>query len=187
MKAKIKSLKTTLVGKTVPDSACGHAGRAVEDILIQDRFQLDRKGTVDIPGLDVEVKSRDVDATSAQTVGRMSLAEIKVTDYASSNVWKKIQTQFRVKIKDNVIVSAEIVDFSWNIIQDKLEKSYEAARLKIINGDKANYIRGGRFGIFERSNKDAKLGLPYQFRLADGAMKQLERMAGSTARKLFTF
>jgi len=187
MKAKIKSLKTSLVGKTVPDSACGHAGRKVEDILIQDGFHLDRKGTIDIPGLNVEVKSRDVDATSAQTVGRMSLDEIIRTDYRSSDVFKKIQTQFRVKIRDNVVVSADIVDFSWDYIQDKLEKSYEAARLKIINGDKANYIRGGRFGLFERSKKDAKLGLPYQFRLSDGAMKKLEKMAVSNARTLFSF
>ena len=109
---------------------------------------------------------------------------IKVTPYKKSTVHEKIQRQFRVYIKDNTIIDARVVDFSWDIIQDKIEKSYELARQKIINGVNRNYISGGDYGYFERTVKGSK---SYEFRLRDSAMKKLEIMANSTLRNIATF
>jgi len=184
MKARVTKLNTKLVGMTVPETANGHAGRFIENSLINQGFDVDRSGTIDIPGLDLEVKSRNVDAISAQTVGSMLPETIKVTPYKKSTVHEKIQRQFRVYIKDNTIIDARVVDFSWDIIQDKIEKSYELARQKIINGVNRNYISGGDYGYFERTVKGSK---SYEFRLRDSAMKKLEIMANSTLRNIATF
>lgn len=184
MKAKVTKLKTNLVGMSVPDSANGHAGRYVEHKLIQQGFEVDTKGTVDIPGLDLEVKTRDLNAVSAQTVGKMSLSTIKTTPYKDSTVREKIQRQFRVSIRDNTIVSTDVVDFSWGVIQEKIEESYEAARALINKGCNDNYIPGGDYGYFERTVKTSD---SYDFRLKDSAMKKLVGMANSTARDIFTF
>ncbi len=184
MKAKVTKLNTTLVGMHVPDSANGYAGRYVEQELIQQGFDVDTRGTIDIPGLDIEVKTRDLDATSAQTVGKMSLEKIKQTSYKDSTVREKIQRQFRVSIRDNTIVGTEVVDFSWDIIQAKIEESYELARARINQGCDDNYIPGGSYGYFERTVKNSD---SYDFRLSDSAMKKLVAMANSTARDIFTF
>ena len=184
MKAKVTKLKTTLVGMTVPNSTNGHAGRFVESELIHQGFQVDTRGTIDIPGLDLEVKTRNLDAISAQTVGSMTPENIKITPYRQSTVYEKIQRQFRVYIRDNTIVGAKVVDFSWDIIQDKIEESYELARNRIIEGNTDNYVSGGPYGYFERTVKGSS---SYDFRLRDTAMKKLENMANSTARDLYTF
>jgi hypothetical protein len=183
MKARVTKLNTNLVGMSVPDTTNGHAGRFVENALIKQGFAVDTTGTVDIPGLDLEVKSRDVDAISAQTVGSMLPETIKVTPYKESTVYEKIQRQFRVYIKDDTIIDAKVVDFSWDVIQDKIEKSYEAARQEIINGADGNYVPGGPYGYFERTVGGSN---SYDFRLRDRAMKKLENIANSTARKIFT-
>lgn len=184
MKAKVTKLKTKLVGMSVPDAANGHAGRFVENELIHQGFKVDTKGTVDIPGLDIEVKTRDLKAISAQTVGSMLPEDIVATAYKDSPVYEKIQRQFRVHTRDNVIVSAEVVDFSWDMIQNKIAESYELAREEIAKGNDKNYIHGGDYGYFERTVKGSR---SYDFRLRDSAMKKLEAMAKSTMQDLFTF
>ena len=184
MKAKVKSLKTNLVGTTVPTTENGHAARYIEQSLAKQGFRVDTRGTLDLPDYNTEVKSRNIDATSAQTVGSMTPEHIKTTPYRESTIFKKIQQQFRVYIKEDVIVDARVVDFSWNEIQNRIEESYEAARKRIIEGQDSNYIPGGPYGYFERTVKGSN---SYDFRLRDQAMKKLESMATSTFQNLFTF
>ena len=109
--------------------------------------------------------------------------DIKVTPYPKSPIYDKVQQQLRVKTQDQVIVSADMYDFSNPYIQQKIEESYEAARAKIIAGDDSNYISGGPFGYFERTNP--KTSRSYDFRLTNGAMQKLENMATSTFKDLF--
>ena len=180
MTLKLKSVKTTLVGKKVPTRFDGHAGRAIEHMLEADGFIINRRAVKDNPYF--EVKSRDLDATSAQTIGSMTLDSIKITAYKDSPIYEKTQQQLRVKTQHNVIVSTELYDFSgWNT-QSVLEQAYELARQRIINGDCNNYIYGGKFGYFERTNKDTNL---WEFRLNDGAFRKLEAMSKSNFNKLF--
>jgi hypothetical protein len=113
----------------------------------------------------------------------MTPEDIKSTPYRKSVVHDKLQRQYRVKTKDQVIVSAEVYNFSIPHIQEKIEKCYEAARQKIILGNESDYISGGFYGFFERQANGAR---SYQFRFTDGAMKKLESMSQSTFHKLFT-
>ena len=183
MKAKVVRLKANMVGRSVPSNFGGAAGRDVENKLREQGFPISNAPGPDIPEIEMEVKSRDLDATSAQTIGRMTREDITSTPYRESVIHKKLQQQYRVKTKDQVIVSAEVYDFSAAYIQEKIENCYEAARKKIINGEHGDYISGGYYGFFERMVDGPR---SYQFRFTDGAMKKLEAMARSTFSKLFT-
>ena len=181
--AKIKQVKN-LVGQMVPPKTHGAAGREIEEIMEAQGWPMDRRGQgVDVPTYGFEVKSRDLDSTSAQSIGKMLPEDIKVTAYPDSPIHDKIQQQLRVKTQGQVIVSADMYDFSNPFIQKKIEESYEAARAKIIAGDNSNYISGGAYGYFERTNP--KTSRSYDFRLTDGAMIKLENMATSTFKDIY--
>jgi hypothetical protein len=183
MKAKVISLKVKLVGEKVPERFNGAAGRDVENKLRQQGIPISRDSGPDIPSVNLEVKTRDLDATSAQSVGSMTPEDIVITPYRQSVIFKKLQQQYRVKTKDQIIVSAEVYDFSSPNIQEKIEESYEAARQKIIAGNNSDYVSGGKYGYFERTVSDSR---SYEFRFANGAMKKIENMAKSTFDQLFT-
>jgi hypothetical protein len=181
--AKIKQVKH-LVGRTVPPKTNGAAGRAIEEMMEAHGWPMDRHSQgIDVPAHGFEVKSRDLDSTSAQSIGKMLSEDIKVTPFSKSPVHDKIQQQLRVKTQGQVIVSADMYDFTNPYIQQKIEESYEAARAKIIAGDDSNYVSGGTYGYFERTNP--KTSRSYDFRLTDSAMKKLENMATSTFGNLY--
>lgn len=180
IKTKNLKLKTSLVGEIVPNKTEGQAGRYVEDLLESAGITIDRTATTDNPMF--EVKTRDLDSTSPQTVGGMSLAKIKRTAWKNSTVFEKIQQQFRVKTQNNIVVSNEMYDFSGWCVQSLLEEAYEAARKVIINGNENDYIYGTRYGYFERTNKKSRT---WCFRINHRAMQQLENCAKSKFNELF--
>lgn len=180
IKVKNLKLKTSLVGKAVPDKKDGQAGRYIEDLLEDAGFIINRSATTDNPFF--EVKSRDLDSTSPQTVGGMTLDNIKVTEWEDSPIYEKIQQQYRVKTQNNVVVESEVYDFSGWAAQSLLKEAYEAGRTQIIKGNTNNYIYGSKYGYFERTNKDSTT---WCFRINHGAMQQLEALAKSTFDSLF--
>ena len=113
----------------------------------------------------------------------MTLDDIKVTDYEDSAIFKKFQQQYRVKTEDGVIVEEHMYDFSGWFAQSLIKEAYETARKAVINGACGDYIPGGPYGYFERTNKNSKTS--YNYRLSDTAMKKMEAMANSTLNKLF--
>ena len=180
IKSKNLKLKISLVGEIVPNKWEGHAGRYIETLLQRAGIPIDRIATMDNPHF--ELKSRDLDSTSPQTVGSMTLASIKTTTWEDSTVCEKIQMQYRVKTRANVIVESEMYDFSGWAAQSVLKEAYEAARQDIINGNCNDYIYGGEYGYFEKTNKESNSRC---FRINDGAFKKLEAMAKSTMNELF--
>lgn len=183
---KVKQFKLSkhLIGVSVPQTKDGHAGRYVEDLIESMGVPINRGEGCDIKDYGLEVKSRDLDATSAHTVCKMNPEDIKSTSYRNSKVFKKFQQQLRVKIKDSKIVSAEVYDFSPLQIQELIEEAYSVAQTKIINGTEEDYISGTHWGYFERTSKDRK---EYDFRIACGAMEELEAMAKSTFKNIFEY
>jgi hypothetical protein len=178
MKAKVVALKTSLVGKTLFGVTGSERGHEVENIMIQDGFPVDvhSKGA-DIKPLGVEIKNRDIDSASPHTVGSMTVDYVILNAYRDTYIAEKLQQQLRVKVKNNVVQSADVYDFSSKTIQNLIQASYEAGRQLIINGDRSNYICGGKYGYFER-----KTGSPnsYSFRLSNWAMKCIENISKST-------
>lgn len=181
---KINKLKTNLKGQQVSTNS-SNRGRQVEHIMKAQGFDINTGAGPDLQFGDtpVEIKSRDNNAISPQTVGAMSLADIKSTIYEDSAIFKKFQQQYRVKTEDGIIVEEHMYDFSSWFAQSVIKESYETARQAIINGACGDYIPGGKYGYFERTNKNSKTS--YNFRLSDSAMKKMEAMANSTIDQLF--
>jgi hypothetical protein len=178
VKAKIKTLKTSLVGRTLTGVNGSERGHEVERIMINDGFPVDvhAKGP-DIRSIGVEIKNRDIDSASPHTVGSMTIDYIIATCYPDTYIAEKLQQQLRVKVKDNVVQSADVYDFSSKTIQNLIKQSYEAGRQLIINGDRHSYISGGKFGYFEQKTGSVN---SYSFRLSNYAMKAIERISTST-------
>ena len=185
-KAKIKVFKIAnqLIGKSVPQSAGGHAGRAVEKLLEALGVPINKGRGADILIYGLEVKSRDVDATSAQTIADMQPDDIINKNYKESHVYEKFQQQLRVKIKDGVIIEAKVYDFSAPHIQGLIEKAYENAKSYIrVNKDIGYTPYEGFYGYFEQCHRQTSN--LYSFRLNDKDMDTLESMAISTYNSLF--
>ena len=177
---KVKKLKKdNLLGKIVPTNKNGHAGREVENLLEMQGYEINRRDAVpDMQGLYIEVKTRDLDATSPQTIGTMLLDHIKITPYPMSSIASKLKQQLRVKTKDLVVVESRIWDFSDSYIQSLIETSYETARQKIIAGCRDKYIPGSDYGYFEKcTNSDNS----YAWRMSQAMMDKLETMSGNSS------
>jgi hypothetical protein len=186
MTFRITKLKTVnqLVGKKLPTNKNGHAGRAVEVLLEQMGFPINKGHGPDIEQLGVEVKTRDIDAVSPQTVADMRPDMIKTTPYKQSHVYEKFQQQLRIYTKEDVIISAEIYDFSAPVIQDLIQHAYEYAQQQIIANDQLDRTEyKDHYGYFERVSKNRK---SLSFRLSKDDMFKLERMTKSTYKNLFT-
>jgi hypothetical protein len=110
---KIKSIKTSLLGQTVPTNINGVAGRYIEAHMQKEGWPTDLRGAgADIPVYSLEIKSRDKDAVSHHVVGTMLPTDIILTSYLDSIICKKLQQQLRVITKDQVVISTTVYDFA---------------------------------------------------------------------------
>ena len=183
-KAKVKELKNDFRGITLTNYAT--RGKEFENILASKGHPVNPGIGPDYPEFDLEVKTKDVNSTSANSIGTLSYEEIIKTPYRKSPIAKKLQQQFRVSFKNGVAVSQKIYDFSPSFIQEVLETAYEAARSKMINGNKEPYVYGSNFGYFEQKRmKGGKLTNSWAFRISVGAMEKLENMSTTTFKNLF--
>jgi hypothetical protein len=186
---KITKIKANLVGKQVPTTHNGAAGRYIEDLMMEQGFKINQGAGPDLdfgPGNQIEMKSRDEDATSPHTVCNVSFQEILNSSYENSPVYKKIQKQFRVKIKDEVIVSQQTYDLSSDWIQDLIKDAWTACQKNAIAGLTTKCtIPGTQFGYIEIIHNEQTNSTIYRFRLSNGAMKKIESISNSTVNDLF--
>lgn len=184
----LKKATKTLVGMRVPKQKNGNVGHLVEDTMYNDGYPINKQARVDIPDWKVEVKAQTLEATSAQSVGSMTVDDIINTPYQSSPIKEKFQQQFRVTHSDifREITSAKIYDFSDPYIQQLIEKGYESGRaifaeLQNNNNNYPNYIRGNNTDFYWEKKESNS----YAFRASRSAMKGYEAMATSTFNSLF--
>lgn len=182
---KLGKAETALVGKSIPKMEYhnqNNVATLVEETMKDEGYHVDSCGTVDLPGLDVEIKSRSIQSRSPQTVGSMTVRNIINTPYNLSSIKKKIKQQFRVKHDqvNCVIVDAKMYHFDDFYIQGKLEEAYEYGRAIIASMDPDKlpaYIPpNGHIAYFERCTNR----LSYSFRIRNGAMKKLEKMSATS-------
>ena len=194
MKNKIKVTKLTekflkqLLGKQLPTYKDGHAGRALENLLETFGFDIDRRSGVDIKVYGLEVKTRSLIATSAQTVTTMYACDISEKSYKESPVYEKFQQQLRIKLdENNIIVAADIYDFDQPQIQEQIERAYEKGRQMIIANPDIRYTPyvSGQYGYFEQVHLPQSTA--YSFRLSDKMMIDLEHMAKNEFKNLFEY
>lgn len=186
--AKVKEFKLSkkLLGHKLPTNMDGHAGRALEKLLESYGVPISQGPVADIEIYGLEVKTRKLTATSAQTVATMNIQDIIDTPYKKSIVYYKLQQQLRIKTnEDDVIVEAEVYDFDQPQIQDKIEQGYEHARKIITNTPNIGYTPyNGYWGYFEQCHKGSK---SYSFRFSGPDMDALETMTKTTFGSLFEF
>jgi hypothetical protein len=180
-----------LVGMPVPEQKHGNVGRLVEDLTEAEGYPINRGKGADIKQLQVEIKTRQIEATSAHTIGKLRISDIITHSWEESALYQKAQRQFRVfHSKDTLsITKTMLVDFRPEHIQSKIKESYEEARKEIIrqyqtNGVVRRYVRGKDcWGFFENTNLERPQW--YDFRFSDKSMKQLENMSSNNYPNLF--
>jgi len=180
--ARVKRLKTPMVGRTVPKQYHGNVGRFIEAGLARNGHKVNKGKGIDLPEEGLEVKSRKTESTSAHTIGSVTRDDIKTTSWHDTDLKAKCQRQYRVSYSDNesVIKEAKIYDLTDPYIQEKFEEGYEAGRKLIIEGDTGDYIRGSKWGYFEKQTDNS-----YQYRIPHGAMKTILSTANNNFGDLF--
>lgn len=196
-RTNLKKAINYLIGREVPEQEHGNVGMLVEKWLIGLGYNILPGPVTDLA--DIEVKTRDKNATSAQTIGSMSITNIIATGYHDSSVKAKFQHQFRVKysysdfLNKTVIVSAEEYDFSDDSIQAEVKIAYEHGRAKlaafkalgISTEDIPHYISGdGHCGYWERTVRTSTC---WEFRMRSSTMERFELMAKASESSLFEF
>ena len=197
MKAKIKSLKVDLTQVNFKDPKKvndGTNGKLLEQAMIKQGFQIDTTGTVDLPG--IEVKTRKATTSSYHTVGTMTYDDILKTPWDQTPFKQKLQTQYRVTIKENIFDPSNpvptdiVVDFSHPVIQEEFKKAYEDCRNQLINQGqiiRGQTIKGGQYGVLEHKPGSNGTGKSYALRIPDSGMKKTISTANMLRNKLFDF
>jgi hypothetical protein len=180
---KLNKAEDALVGMPVPEQKNGNVGILVEDTMIDQGYKMSTHTGIDIPDLDIEVKTKGTESTSAYSMGSLHIDSIKEYNYNNSPIKEKCQTIFKVEHSQTFrkITDARVLDFTKPYIQEKFRDAFDTAREKMIAGDESNYIKGHNeaWGYLERKTRNGKPTNNWAFRITVGNMKSLEGMARS--------
>jgi hypothetical protein len=209
---KIKNLKKAeeaLKDMPIPPGVKlnSEVGILVENVIGSAGYEMNSGAGCDIQGIapktNIEVKTREEDATSARQIGTMTYKDIISTDWDDSPLKKKFQQQFIVYWSKQrmVVTSAKMYDFTHDEIQSILRDAYEQAREIFAamhtaeafddpetkaNDVFGNYVRGIKDdctvsdAYFEYKNSNS-----YEFRFTDAFCRTLEDMSERLSNKLF--
>lgn len=198
MKAKVKSLKVDLSKIPFKDPAKvndGTNGKILETAMKKQGFPVDSTGTVDLPSIGVEIKTRSSDTNSNHTIGTMTYDSIINTPWDQTPFKEKLQSQYRVDIKSDEINSGtistgKIVDLSHPEIQKHFEEAYEDCRSQLAKQGKiitGQTISGGQYGVLEHKPGSSGTGKSYALRIPNSGMKKILGTANMLDTGLFEF
>jgi len=182
-KPKICKIKKSLIGTKVPHRESGRTGQFIEDAHAKLGMPVQPNEGPDYPEFDLEMKSKSKESKSAYSIGTMSRYNIVNTPYSQSTIKRKLQQHYHVYHKDETITDQITYDFRADDIQEELERAYETARQKIINGD-SGYVSGTMFGYFEERSDSPD---NYQFRISVKGMEALKNLENPKFREFFEF
>lgn len=181
----VKLIKPSpLLGEIVPPTANGAAGNYLHELLGKKYKHPVNKGAgADYVSLRVEVKSRDVDATSPVTIGRMSAGNIINTEYQKSHLREKTQNIRFIKHRDQVVVEDYVLNTDKFLIQQDLENIYNLLRDRLRAGLRQVYVTMPN-GFFQWETKDFDI---YELRIKGSKLRAFEQAAKSTIDQYFQF
>jgi len=185
----LNKIEKVIKGMTMPKDVFGSNGRLIEEVFEQNGYSVNQGAGSDlkIAKVPVEIKTRDVLATSAQSVASMLPADIVKTPYDQSAIKEKFQQQFRVRYNGETgkVVEAKMYDFRAEHFQDIIREGYEAARKIFASGIYSNYVCGrGQKCYFEKTDAG---GNSYDFRLRSKLMEGFEATHDSSFESLFDY
>ena len=196
-KVRVKSLKVDLSKVPFKDPSKvndGTNGKILEQAMKKQGFPIDSKGTIDLPSIDVEIKTRSANTNSHHTIGTMTFDDIINTPWDETPFKQKLQKQYRVTIRENASASGKIVDLSHPEIQKHLEEAYEDCRYQLekeylLQGKiiKGQTISSGQYGVLEHKPGPNGTGKSYALRIPNSGMKKLLGTADMLATGLFEF
>lgn len=179
---RVKKVKNTLVGKTVPNNLYdnGATGRFIENELRKDGHHVDTTAIVDLPEYNVEVKSRLDTTKSSVTICSMTFDAIKKTSYKKSKVYQKTQRILVVNHNNSNVTKTSTYDFTDPYIQEKIRNSYNYSRSQLVKTGKISTKGYGYFDPIKNSNS-------YKFRISNKGFAGLKTMSNNsqTFNKLF--
>ncbi len=187
MTIRVKTVKADLSHLEFPSAkyCCdGSMGLAIENELRNQGFNVS-SGVIDMPDLQLEIKTRKSTSDAPHTVGTMTHNDILNTSWKYTSFRQKLQSQLRITIdaETGKVSDQTVIHFRDDPdIDNELERSYETARsmLKVHhllhNSIMKSYtIRGkDRLGFLEYKN-----GTSYAFRISDSGMKRFINMANT--------
>jgi hypothetical protein len=185
MQIKIKNLnkiEAIIKGMTLPPDYFGSNGRIIEKVFEDQGYSVNKGVGSDlkIANMPVEIKTRNVLATSAQSIASMLPGDIVNTPYENSPVREKFQQQFRVHYNGYTgkVLDAKMYDFRDEYYQRVVREGYEEARKIIASKKFSNYVCGkGHKCYFERTSNTTN---SYDFRLRSELMEGFEVTHNST-------
>jgi len=192
-KVKIKSLKVDLSKVPFKDPSKvndGTNGKILEQAMKKQGFPIDSNGTVDLPTIDIEIKTRSANTNSHHTIGNMKFDDIINTPWNETSFKQKLQKQYRVTIREDASASGKVVDLSHPEIQKHLEEAYEDCRAELtVQGEiiTGQTISGGQYGVLEHKPNKKGTSKSYAMRIPNSGMKKLLGTADMLATDLFEF
>ncbi len=178
---KIKQIKKDFTG-TILSRNHSVRGKEFEEVMSGSGFQINQGMGADLKESGIEVKTKDVNSSSPNSVGTLTYEDICNKSYKETHIFEKMQKQFRVVTDEGLVVDQNLFDFTDPYIQEKIEEAYENARQKMINGDKSSYIRGSEYGHFEQKTENS-----WAFRITVSAMRKIENMSKQTFKDFFEY
>jgi len=187
MTIRVKTVKADLTHLEFPSAKyCndGRMGIAIENELRNQGYKV-TSGVIDMPDLQLEIKTRKSSSGAPHTVGTMTHDDILNTCWKNTSFRQKLQSQLRITIDDKTgkVSDQSVIHFHDDPdIDHELERSYEVARAKLkehhaLYNDilKSYNIKGeGRMAFLEY-----KEGNSYAFRISHLGMKRFINMANT--------
>jgi len=165
-------LKENMIGIKVPDKNDGVAGKFIEKESGKYLTLQNGKGP-DYEKLGIEIKSRDIDSTSALTFGSVTYRTIMTKEYTDTHLCQKMQHLIYFFTQNNRLINIKHYDFSSQCIQEIIEKSYDYGKKQIISGNTNLYIPpDGHLFYFEDTAKNNQ----YQFRISKNNFSKIIHM-----------
>jgi len=194
MQAKVTKLNKAInPGHVIPlVQSYGNIGRYVENYLASKGYKINKGFGIDLVGLKLEIKTRDINATSAQTVTSLSLPNLLNYDWQRGPARHKITRQYRVLYKQldsksSIVVESGVFDFTKSGIPSILESDFDINRRYFIDyvekhGEYPKYVNQGSGWLFLERTTENEV---WQVRITNRNMNKLEAMTKQV--QLFDF
>jgi hypothetical protein len=194
MQAKVTKLNKAInPGHIIPlVQSYGNIGRWVENHLAAQGYKINRGFGIDLKGLKLEIKTRDINATSAQTITSLSLSNLLTYDWKRGPARHKITRQYRVLYKQldfqsSIVVESGVFDFTKSGIPQILGSDFDVNRQYFEDyvekhGEYPKYVNKGQGWLFLERTTERKV---WQVRVTNRNMNKLENMTKQV--QLFDF
>jgi len=178
---RVTSIKNNIqVGTVIPTSATktdNGVGHWADDEIESNGHSVDRNGTVDLPDIGVENKTKKRGTNAAWTQGSITIENIKSTaKLTDTRIWEKMKNQNQVTWDETVqkVVGVEIVNMDIEEIRKLLQEGWDDVRQQVLNGNGSKNITSkNKVLVLDGYNSDTS----YNIRIPNTAMNKIRSIS----------